>query len=481
MENDKLKTARFREVFMRSFPQSYYICLKLLGSPKNADDVLYDLYRRLDGSSEDFETPEQLCAWVKNAAAVAAAATLRKADSAIFTRSSNLIAPKPPRIPEGSNFNMGETARVVDAIFDSMNLAVRTAAIFYYYNSMSVIQIAKVLDIPEYMAARLLSVAENALEALKTEIAEKKVRTTALNIPELLDVVAIQTRKSSSLDMSRIAPWQKTEGEVEEIAPKPKTARLTIIISAIVLVLAVVVFIAYSKLSMAPKNNESSAPTPTELLITSEEMMEFESEDTSVVAVKSPEPNYYIIEKTVINPNGNTEKIEKTLYQNGKIAQVYTTTPIFTENIRYVWNNSKNCCDVYDNDNKLVETTYYDKNDNPIKVVFANKKSEKLTWKYAYNEKGLVKKAMFTGESTGIYTYRYDENNNLIEEASKIDGDRFNTSYKYDENNMVIERTFTDFDGTKTVYHYTYNYDELTYKCVASDGSRETGKLRSRE
>ena len=45
---------------------------------------------------------------------------------------------------------------------------------------------------------------------------------------------------------------------------------------------------------------------------------------------------------------------------------------------------------------------------------------------------------------------------------------------------MVTERTETDFDGAKTVYYYTYNYDELTYKCIGSDGSRETGKLRKK-
>ena len=481
MDNNTTKTAQLREVFMRSFPQSYYICLKLLGSPKNADEVLYDLYRRVLNTEREFNSVHEHCEWIKNAAAVAAAATLRKADSAIFTRSSNLIAPKPPRIPEGSNFNMGETAKVIDAIFSSMNLAVRTAALFHYYNGMSIPQIAKVMDIPEYMASRLLSVADEAIDALKREIAAKNVHTTALIIPELLDVISVTTRKSSSIDMSRLAPWQKEEGEIEEITPKYKYKTVTIILGAVVVVLVATIFILFGKLG-AKKTEGASANKNAEnsFVITSEEMKDFESEDQSVVALKSPEPKYYIIERTLINPNGDLEKVEKTLYQNGKVTQVYTSTPIFTENIRYDFDDEKKLVKVYDNDNKLVETTYYDKNGNPKKTVFANNKSEKTEWKYAYLENGLIKKAMFKGESTGIYTDKYDKNNCLIKKQAKIDGDSFIETFEYDQNFMVTERTKTDFDGTKTVYYYTYNYDELTYKCICSDGSRETGKLREK-
>ena len=479
MDNEILKTARLREVFMRSFPQSSYICLKLLGSPKNADEVLYDLYRRVLNSEEKFESIKEHSDWIKNAAAVAAAAALRKADNAIFTRSSNLISPKPPRIPEGSNFNMSETAKVVDVIFDSMNLAVRTAAIFYYYNGMSITQIAKVMDIPEYMASRLLSVADEAIGALKREIADKKVHTTAIIIPELLDVVTVSLRKTSSIDMSRLAPWENDEGEINEIAPTPKRNKVVIILSAAVLILAAIVFILYGKLGDTTKGNSSESSNKTYQL-TSEDMQGFESEDSSKVAVKATEPQYYIIEKTVINANGDTEKQEKTLYQGGRKTQVYTATPIFTENIKYVWNDTKNSCTLYNNDNEVIETTYYDKNGNPKEVVFADKKSQKITWKYAYNEKGLIKKAMFKGESVGIYTYKYDQHNNIIEESLKKDGDTYRTSYKYDDNFMVVEKTYTDFDGKNTVYYYTYNYDELTYKCVCSDGSRETGKLREK-
>ena len=58
------------------------------------------------------------------------------------------------------------------------------------------------------------------------------------------------------------------------------------------------------------------------------------------------------------------------------------------------------------------------------------------------------------------YWYKYDDNNNLIEEIQRLDTTNIKIEYKYNDKGQLEGRTDYDAKGLPT-YWYTYKYDDL--------------------
>lgn len=84
--------------------------------------------------------------------------------------------------------------------------------------------------------------------------------------------------------------------------------------------------------------------------------------------------------------------------------------------------------------------------------------------KYFYNErKNKIREQLFNADGV-LFTeknFKYDNNNNLIEESGKDKGNpRYKWVYKYDKNNFLIERK--DYDGTGSLLR-THSFKKNKY------------------
>jgi hypothetical protein len=109
----------------------------------------------------------------------------------------------------------------------------------------------------------------------------------------------------------------------------------------------------------------------------------------------------------------------------------------------------------YDKKNNTAIENYYVANGVLItKTTLKYDDRGNLLERHIENEKNKEKNKLVEN-----YWFKYDENNNLIEQKQLIGAVSKTVTFKYDENNRVIEQNDYDANGLPT-YWYTYKYDE---------------------
>lgn len=486
------------KIFADSLPICYYICNMLLSNEAAATAVCSDVYKKVLGSPERIPSEDEALTWMKNVAAVACSAFLRKQDEGVFLKNPTLPNVEKAELRHNRNLNVTATAKYVENCIARMPLPRRFAAICYYYNGMTVPQIATVMAVPVIRVKELMRAAATDISLLIKEFNDKRVTTTKIDICALLNVSAAAKALPdiNAAELIENANIPQYTADEEQSKPK-KSGRNAFIISMAALLLFVGVGL-YVVNSLWWKPSSSTATTDssdsrsqygaTESVEDTSSLPEVAESEAAAAVSSTPEkeedvlgelPLYDVTHEIFYDADG--EKIRECVYsyKDGKLQRVQTATQMFLEDLKYKWNKKGNKRTTTDGEGNICEVAWYDKQGNPTKLKYGDKEDEtvKYKWTYSYDEAGRIKTAKYKGVNSGKYTYSYNKNGLISKVTETCDGDKYTTAYTYDDYGMVVTAVETDFDGTRTETFYTYNYEKLTFTATLSDGTKIEGKI----
>ena len=484
------------ELLSDALPVCFNICKLLLEEEKTAMFVAADAYKRVLKSPEKIPSKENFHHWIKNVVTVACSSYLKRWDEGVFLTNTHKSQVDKLEIFHNKNLNVTATAKYLQNRIERMPSAVRFATICYYYNGMTVNQIATVLSVPVIRVKELMRLAASEISALTREFNDKSVTATKLDIAALLDVCAAEGNYPH-LDLSSLVDKSSVPEVKEETSQKSeKKLRKNFLVAAEVLLLAVGVgvYVVNSLFGVQPEphsqvssvdsvflTEEAELSSEVEAIVESE-LAEVVSTPEVVVPV-APAPLYDITHEICYDVGGDKIREAVYTYKDGILTRTQTATQMFLEDLKYQWNKNGTKRTTTDGEGEIREVAWYDRQGNPTKLKYGDRPEQtvKYKWTYKLDDKGRVISAKFKGINSGEYTYQYDEEGRKIKETETREGDKFSTVYTYDDSGMVITKVETDFDGTITETFYTYDYQNLTFTAVNSRGEKTEGRIAAKQ
>lgn len=150
----------------------YYLALKLLKNKEEAEDITQDVFIQAFQKLSELQSPEAFPSWLNRIAANKCTDVFRKRMRQTDSNEEALVGlhfseeTDPLLIPEKS-FDNAETARMIVEIIDNLPDPQRICVYYYYYEQMTVAQIAENLGTNENTVKTRLSLAR---EKIRKEI-----------------------------------------------------------------------------------------------------------------------------------------------------------------------------------------------------------------------------------------------------------------------------------------------------------------------
>ena len=235
VENQGYDMEELEELLSEALPVCFYICKLLLENEKTAMFVAADAYKRVLKSPERIPSRETFNSWIKNVVTVACSSHLKRWDEGVFLGNTHKSEVEKLEIFHNKNLNVTATARYLQNRIERMPLAVRFATICYYYNGMTISQIATVLSVPVIRVKELMRLAASEITALTAEFNDKKVTATKIDIAALLDVAAA-AGNYPQLDLSALIEQTVVSPSPEETPAKSvKKLKKSFLVTACIL------------------------------------------------------------------------------------------------------------------------------------------------------------------------------------------------------------------------------------------------------
>lgn len=149
-----------------------YFCQKLLGDGDIANDICVDTFKCAFEELESLQQPEQFEVWIKNIAAIKCFNYIHKMKPMLFLQSvANTEEPlftdgEIAAMPKGE-VDEPKTAALMDMMINRLNDAQRMTIMLHYFNGLSVMQIAKIMNCSGDIVKQRM---EKAAEHMKTTI-----------------------------------------------------------------------------------------------------------------------------------------------------------------------------------------------------------------------------------------------------------------------------------------------------------------------
>lgn len=176
------------EILRTAHTSVSYQCRKLLRDPRDAEDmtqeVLLTVYTRLDS----LKTPEAFWGWLNQTTANRCVNALKRShvelqfaeDEEGHSVLDNLEELDEQQVPDKALDNT-ETTRMIEEIVDGLPEAQRLCTLMYYYDEMSVKDIAAALDVPENTVKSRLNYARKAVKERVLDYEKKGVKLYGLS------------------------------------------------------------------------------------------------------------------------------------------------------------------------------------------------------------------------------------------------------------------------------------------------------------
>ena len=183
-ENDP---AAIEELYERTYGSVYATVRALVKDEDTALDILQDSYLKAFRSLDRLQEPEKFQAWIKRIAHNRAVDVLRQRKELTFSdlETEGTNAPldfeddRPDRLPEVS-LDRQETVRLLGEILDSLPADQRTAVSLFYYEQLSVREIAEELEVSENTVKSRLNYGRKKIEAKVRELEKKGTKLYGL-------------------------------------------------------------------------------------------------------------------------------------------------------------------------------------------------------------------------------------------------------------------------------------------------------------
>ena len=473
----------FAELFSESVPAVYYICLKLLGSAA-ATDAAAETYKKVFSSLSKLPEETNFNEWIKTAAAITCCNYLRRADREVFLSEPTVTPYNPVGISNGSSLNMSETASLIENCLDSFPISVKTAVLLYYFNGLTLPQLARIMCVPPATAKERLIAGRDVLEGLQLKLRQLNITTCKITLLPIFEFCSSVEIIPHDLNLDAVyTPEDTSELPEPEEPRKPSISKsakkmLGLLISgaAIVAAAAVILSALPKNQGKDKKNTESGAArtsAASDTAISSEPVVSTPPAPIIITEYKAATIECF-------NENGEKDKSYEFSYnESGELISSKSATEIFEETLNYTYNKSKTLLTVPGQEGERVEKTEFDSEGYPITENYGEDKSVSYKWEYEKDALGRITTASYKSDVSGKMTYKYNEKGKISYLGIKSGDITVVWEFSYDEKDMIVSAVFTDDGGEKTLYTCSYDYDALTFTCSVGDGRAYSGTLAS--
>lgn len=197
-------------LYEQTYSKVYYTVKSMIKNEDDVLDVLQDAYLKAFTHLKSFEGGEKFLPWVKQIAANTARDRLRRKTPALFGEltADETQTPAEERIPDErpaflpeASLDAAETQRLIREILDSLPDDQRAVVGMYYYEELSVREIAEALGVSESAVKSRLLYARRKIEARVRDLEKKGTKLYgAAPLPFLLFLLRSQQANAARPD-----------------------------------------------------------------------------------------------------------------------------------------------------------------------------------------------------------------------------------------------------------------------------------------
>ena len=203
----------FKALYEEYYDRLYFFVLKNVNSKEAAEDITQDTFLKSMEKIDSLEKPETYVSWLHSIAYNKCTDMFRSRKSDVYFDTDeeledamdNHSLNEPVMVPEDYATDKDRARQLKDMI-DSLKPDMRSALILYYYNDMSLTDVAKTMGIPENTVKQKLFRARKKLKSKIEEMAGKGIVLCAMPMNQLLrgtvspkKAAAIAARPASAL------------------------------------------------------------------------------------------------------------------------------------------------------------------------------------------------------------------------------------------------------------------------------------------
>ncbi len=196
----------FQEIYDGSVRYIYYTILKSVSDKDLADDILQETYIEIYKNISSLKEPEAFKGWSAVIAQNKISRYFRKRSDSVFsseeemdTVMDSMEEDDSAMLPEDAADNK-ETQRLILSIIDSLPEAQKEAVISFYYNQMSISEIAGAMEVPENTVKTWLSRGKKKIKEEVIILAEKH-GTKLYAAPLMLVLSGIFTKEAEACEL----------------------------------------------------------------------------------------------------------------------------------------------------------------------------------------------------------------------------------------------------------------------------------------
>ena len=157
----------FEEIYQATYRQVYYTCMSFLKNEQNAQDIMQDTYITALTHMQQLENPERITAWLNRIAVNKCKDFLAKNMPEEFREDileTEMLEENDNFLPENYVTNNEKRKIVLDIMQDELSAVQYQTIILYYYDEMSVSEIAACMNCPEGTVTYRLSSARGKIK-----------------------------------------------------------------------------------------------------------------------------------------------------------------------------------------------------------------------------------------------------------------------------------------------------------------------------
>lgn len=186
-------------LFEKTQSMVYFTCVKLLHNVDAAEDISQDVYMSAMQSLHTLSDAEAFPGWIKRIAVNLSKNYLAKKRPMLFSEDEQeasfgeIAEVREDFLPE-EYAQRRETCRIVTGIIDKLPEKQRMCVILYYYDELSVAEIAEIMDVSENTIKSRLNYARSAIKKEVEALEKKGTKLYCAGLP----VLALILRNASS-------------------------------------------------------------------------------------------------------------------------------------------------------------------------------------------------------------------------------------------------------------------------------------------
>ena len=161
------KTA-FEEIYKETYKGVYYTCITFLGDEKDAEDISQEVYLAFLASADKLEEPAKLKSWLATVAANKCRNYLKKEKPVLMEdelMEGLRVETDELLLPEEYVTNQAKRRIVMDIMKEELSKVQYQTMVLFYFNNLSIQQIADIMECPTGTVTYRLSVARDRIRA----------------------------------------------------------------------------------------------------------------------------------------------------------------------------------------------------------------------------------------------------------------------------------------------------------------------------